>query len=195
MAEIFYSDKSKIFECVISVEGASLSNSQARLKFNFDNINYLFEGDIASNGKCKIKVPALRNAPNAKGEISLEVIADETYFEPWTSNFNIKRSKNVTVEIKSSSEEDKKPVITVKTKKVSQSLYKENISETNKKVILEIARKYKDMSKTNKSVMDMIAENHHASNPTIKDAKKIFNDITLPLSKLYMYFVDSAKKQ
>ena len=34
------------------------------------------------------------------GEMKLEVIADDMYFNPWNSNFELKKSKNITVEVK-----------------------------------------------------------------------------------------------
>ena len=38
---------------------------------------------------------------NAKGEIKLEVIAEDTYFTPWKSEFVVEASKTLTVEVKS----------------------------------------------------------------------------------------------
>ena len=34
------------------------------------------------------------------GEMKLEVIADDMYFNPWNSDFELKKSKNITVEVK-----------------------------------------------------------------------------------------------
>ena len=34
------------------------------------------------------------------GEMKLEIIADDMYFNPWNSDFEIKKSKNITVEVK-----------------------------------------------------------------------------------------------
>jgi hypothetical protein len=34
------------------------------------------------------------------GEMKLEVIADDMYFNPWNSDFELKKSKSVTVEVK-----------------------------------------------------------------------------------------------
>ena len=133
MAELFYKDKSKIFECKLSIEGASLNESSARLRLNFNDINYLFEGTIDPDGQCKIKVPPLRHAPEDSGLITLEVIADETYFEPWSSDFDIKRNKNVTVEITPTPEVKTKPTIKVERKHIKKrrpvdNSLKENIS-------------------------------------------------------------------
>ena len=199
MAELFYKDKSKVFECKLSIEGASLDDSSARLRLNFDNINYLFEGTIDRNGQCKIKVPPLRHAPEDAGLITLEVIADETYFEPWSSDFNIKRNKNVTVEITSTPEVTTKPTIKVETKHIKKkpavdNSLKETISLIDKKMVLEIIKNYTKMSKKNKFVMDKIAENHHPSGKSKKEARTIFNDPTSTTAKLYMYYVDSVRK-
>jgi len=104
--ETFYQDKDSYFKCRVEIDGASLEESKARLvlKFN-DSMSYLFESKIDGDGKCKIKVPALKNMSDANGSLVLEVIADSTFFEPFTSNFIVKKSKNVVV-IKEDEEKD-----------------------------------------------------------------------------------------
>ena len=37
---------------------------------------------------------------NEGGEMKLEVIAEDMYFNPWNSEFELKKSKNITVEVK-----------------------------------------------------------------------------------------------
>jgi hypothetical protein len=101
MAEIFYKDKSKIFECKVFVEGASIDNTHARLvlKFPTQNINQLFYGKIDENNVCTIEVPALKEIKDSKGSAILEVIADSTFFESWSGDIEIKQSKTVKVEM------------------------------------------------------------------------------------------------
>ena len=103
-----FTDKTELFECDIKLEGASLKNSQARLIIESSEISLLFKGEITSSGKCKIPVKKLKGLleENAKGNIKLEVIADDTYFTPWESKFEVDTSKKVTVEIKSQQAEN-----------------------------------------------------------------------------------------
>jgi hypothetical protein len=98
-----FTDKTELFECNIKLEGASLKNSQARLIIESEDINLLFKGQITPEGKCIIPIKKLKGLleGNTKGEIKLEVIAEDTYFTPWKSEFIVEASKKLTVEVKS----------------------------------------------------------------------------------------------
>lgn len=115
-----YTDKQEIFECSISLEGASVKNSQARLIVETDHLNLLFKGTINESGKCTIPIKRLKNLidESSTGQIRLEVIADDTYFTPWESKFNVKTAKKVTVEVAGQSNsislKESGPTVTVK---------------------------------------------------------------------------------
>ena len=94
-----YSDKNNIFECDIQLEGASLSQAFARVIVEGDNLNLVFNGNINNDGNCRIEMPKL-NMLKEGGEMKLEIIADDMYFNPWNSDFQLKKSKSVTVEVK-----------------------------------------------------------------------------------------------
>ncbi len=98
-----FTDKPEVFECNIKLEGASLKNSQARLIIETEDINLLFNGSITSDGKCTIPIKKLKGLleSNTEGQIKLEVIAEDTYFTPWKSSFQVEASKKLTVEVKS----------------------------------------------------------------------------------------------
>ena len=98
-----YTDKTEIFECKVKIDGASLSNSKARLIIESEDLNLLFNGKIDEQGNCKIPIKRLKGIlpESMKGEIKLEVIADDTYFIPWKSEFSVDASKKVVVEVKS----------------------------------------------------------------------------------------------
>ena len=98
-----FTDKTELFECNISIEGASLRNSSARLIIESNDVNLLFNGKIDSSGKCQVPVKKLRGLidENTSGNIKLEVIAEDTYFVPWESDFTVEASKKVMVEVKS----------------------------------------------------------------------------------------------
>ena len=109
-----FTDKSELFECDIKLEGASLSKSKARLVVETSDYSLLFDGSISSNGKCEIPIRKLKGLidENTTGNIRLEVIAEDTFFTPWESDFEVDASKKVTVEVKSQT--TKKPIVETK---------------------------------------------------------------------------------
>lgn len=98
-----YTDKVEVFECEVKLEGASLTNSKARIVVESQDINLLFNGTIDADGKCRIPIKRLKGllGENVKGTLKLEVIAEDTYFIPWSSDFSVEAAKKVTVEVKS----------------------------------------------------------------------------------------------
>ena len=118
-----FTDKAETFECDIKIDGASLSKSKARLVIETKDYSLLFHGKINSDGKCTVPIKKLKGLidESSKGDIRLEVIAEDTYFTPWESKFEIEASKKVTVEVKS---QNSKPLLkeTVKVKNVKQQV-------------------------------------------------------------------------
>jgi hypothetical protein len=112
-----YSDKQNIFECDIQLEGASLSQAFARVILEGNDLNLVFNGEITSDGNCRINLPKL-NMLKEGGEMKLEVIADDMYFNPWNSDFELKKSKSITVEVK----------------QPSKNIIKENKAKVNVKI-------------------------------------------------------------
>ena len=121
-----FTDKAELFECDIKIEGASLSDSNARLVVETNDYSLMFNGKITSDGKCTIPIKKLRGLidESTKGNMRLEVIAEDTYFTPWKSDFEINASKKVTVEVKSQS--NKK---VIKENKVQVSNVKQQITK------------------------------------------------------------------
>lgn len=115
-----YTDKSELFECDVKITGASLTKSKARLVVETSDYSLMFNGKIDSTGKCSIPIRKLRGLvdEDTKGSIKLEVIAEDTYFTPWTSDFEIQASKQVTVEVKS--QNNKKITESVKVSNVNR---------------------------------------------------------------------------
>jgi len=142
-----YTDKQKNFECSISLEGASIKNSQARLIIEADDLNLLFKGTIDSTGKCTVPIKKLRNLleESTTGKIRLEVIAEDTYFTPWESDFEVATAKKLTVEVKSKSNKSIEHIYNL-----SRLFIRENITIDNmpkKKHILNIKLKYLNIFK------------------------------------------------
>ena len=96
-----YTDKSEIFECNVSLEGASIKNSKLSAILKFDDKNLMVEGKINSNGKGKIVFPKLKNISEdgEVGKMQLEVIAEDAYFQPYEETFKVETSKKATVEV------------------------------------------------------------------------------------------------
>ena len=114
-----FTDKLENFEAKIKLEGASLNNSNARLIIETDDLSLLFKGKINKGGKCQIPVKRLKGllGENIEGTIKLEVIAEDTDFTPWESDFKVEASKKVQVEVKSQNKEiieESKPSVKVK---------------------------------------------------------------------------------
>jgi hypothetical protein len=153
-----FTDKTELFECNIKLEGASLKNSQARLIIESEDINLLFKGKIDTTGKCIIPIKKLKGLleGNTKGEIKLEVIADDTYFTPWKSEFTVEASKKLTVEIKSQDAE----IITESAPKVQVS----GIKEINDPIIEHIVRLVKLLIKEDVNLNNLSIKKNKVNN-------------------------------
>jgi hypothetical protein len=113
MAYKLYTDKVNKFNCNIEVEGTSLAKSQVRLVIESDDMTYMFKGSIQSNGECEVTIPKTKSflSEGTIGNMRLEVIADDVYFEPWSSDFSVITNKKVTVQI--AEQEEEKPKMKV----------------------------------------------------------------------------------
>ena len=102
MSYKLYTDKQEIFECKIYLEGASLNNATTRILVESDDYNLMFPGKIDKDGNCEVPIKKLKGilGENDKGKIKLEVIAEDTYFLPWESDFVIDTVKKIKVEVK-----------------------------------------------------------------------------------------------
>lgn len=150
-----YSDKKELFEANIELDGASLDETFARLVMNTDRWNLVFEGNIDANGNVEIPINKLKGilSDDTKGNLRLEVVADDTYFTPWEDNFELLRSKSVTVEVKESNKDKKlveqnQPKVTVKEKKKKGWKLTESIAKSYlREIITEDYKSDKGVSK------------------------------------------------
>jgi hypothetical protein len=150
-----YSDKKNIFECDIQLEGASLSQAFARVIIEGDDLNLVFNGTITKEGNCKIEMPKLKILEGS-GNMKLEVIADDMYFNPWESDYELKKSKSIKVEVK-------QPTQNV-------------ITETKAKVKVNVVKEQKEVKKPTKRVVK--------TKNTIKESKFTKQDLKDLLLKL-----------
>ena len=187
-----FTDKTEVFECDIKLSGASLDKSNVRLVVESDQVNLLFKGKIDSNGKCKVPVKRLSGllGETTRGTLRLEVIADDTFFTPWESDFIVETSKKVTVEVKSQNKnqivETKKPqmkVVGIKnnpaSKQISESRHILNIM----KMMVKENVTLKNLPKK-KNTVNKIIEGYIKQNPlTESKQKRIIDGIVKVLSK------------
>jgi len=183
-----FTDKTELFECNISIEGASLRNSSARLIIESNDVNLLFNGKLDSSGKCQVPVKKLKGLldENTKGNIKLEVIADDTYFVPWESDFSVEASKKVVVEVKS----QKGNLITESKPKVKVSGIKEKITTSERKHVVNIMKllikeniNLKNLNIKRNKLNNIIAT-YIAKNPLTENRKnKVIKGITEVLIK------------
>ncbi len=96
-----YTDREENFNCEIAVEGARLRDSFARIILETHDFNLAFNGTIDEQGRCDIPIKPLKHLleNSDKGKMVLEIVADDTYFRPWESNFIVDSYKKVEVKI------------------------------------------------------------------------------------------------
>ena len=119
MSYKLYTDKQEVFECNIFLEGASLTKATSRIIVETQDLKLMFEGTIDKDGNCKVPIKKLRGLVNedTKGTMKLEVIAEDTYFLPWESDFEVDTAKKIKVEVKQQSKplvQNSKPKMVVK---------------------------------------------------------------------------------
>ena len=173
-----FTDKSELFECDIKLQGASLKKSKARLVVETPDYSLMFNGSISKGGKCEIPIRKLKGLidEDTTGNIRLEVIAEDTFFTPWESDFEVETSKKVTVEVKSQT--IKKPIVEAKVKIINSE--QEHVINLLKLLINENINikniSYK-RNKLNNIVATYLKEN------TVKDTEKVINGVLKKLQK------------
>ena len=180
-----FTDKSELFECDIKLEGASLSKSSARLVVETQDYSLLFNGDINSSGKCEIPIRKLKGLidESTTGNIRLEVIAEDTFFTLWESDFEVDASKKVTVEVKSQT--TKKPIVETKVK-VKVKNEKPTITEKEHIVNLFKLLIKEDINVNNisykRNALNNIVATYLKEN-TVKNTNKVINGVLKALEK------------
>ena len=173
-----FTDKTELFECDIKLQGASLKNSKARLVVETPDYSLLFNGKISSNGKCEIPIRKLKGLidEDTVGNIRLEIIAEDTFFTPWESDFEVETSKKVTVEVKSQT--TKKPIIEAKVKITnSEQQHVVNLLKLLIKEDINIKNISYKRNKLNNIVATYLKEN------TVNNTEKVINGVLKKLQK------------
>ena len=115
-------DKNNEFQCEIRLEGASSKDAIARLFLEADGCEYVFKGKIEGE-RCLIPMGKLKKYQNLleSGKIRLEIIAEDTVFVPYESDYELDQEKKVTVEVIQKEYTPKKPIVEVKVKEEPKS--------------------------------------------------------------------------
>ena len=173
-----FTDKSELFECDIKLQGASLNKSKARLVVETQDYSLMFNGSISKGGKCEIPIRKLKGLidEDTTGNIRLEVIAEDTFFTPWESDFEVETSKKVTVEVKSQT--FKKPIVEA-TVKVTNSEQKHVIYLL--KLLVNENINIKNISYKRNKLNNIVAT--YLKENTVKDTNKIINGVLKNLQK------------
>ena len=173
-----FTDKSELFECDIKLRGASLKKSKARLVVETQDYSLMFNGSISNGGKCEIPIRKLKGLidEDTTGNIRLEVIAEDTFFTPWESDFEVETSKKVTVEVKSQT--TKKPIIEAEVKvTTSEQQHVVNLLKLLINEDINIENISYKRNKLNNIVATYLKEN------TIKNTEKVINGVLKKLQK------------
>ena len=175
-----FTDKAELFECNISLQGASLKKSNARLVVETPDYSLLFNGAISKSGKCEIPIKKLKGLidEDITGNIRLEIIAEDTFFTPWKSNFEVETSKKVTVEVKSQT--FSKPILEAKVKKQVTLTEKQHVINLLKLLIKENISMDNISFKRNK--LNNVIGTYIKKNP-VKNATKIIGGVLKYLEK------------
>ena len=180
-----FTDKTELFECNISLQGASLKKSKARLVVETQDYSLLFNGSINSNGKCEIPIRKLKGLidEDTNGSIRLEVIAEDTFFTPWESDFEVDVSKRVTVEVKSQSA--KKPIVETK---VNVKVKDEKPTLTEKDHVINLLKllvkediNIENISYKRNALNNIVAT--YLQENTVKNTGKVINGVLKILEK------------
>lgn len=201
----FYKDSANTFKCDLEIEGASLSESKARLLLMFENApTILFNGSISSSGVCEISIPPLKESKSNSGTALLEIIADSTYFESMKKPFTLKNKKNVSVVSESvvvESDASKKTVsVKVETKKVlpqkttTSPIFTESVNDKNKQMVTKFLHSYKSLTESKKKKLVKEVKHVKFSDDTKKWAKNTFSNPSSTLAKYCMVRVQNKRK-
>jgi hypothetical protein len=143
----------------------------------------MFNGSISTSGKCEIPIKKLKGLieEDTTGNIRLEVIAEDTYFTPWESEFEVETSKKVTVEVKSQT--FKKPIVEAKVKVKGNT-----ITESEHRHVINLLKllvneniNIKNISYKRNKLNNIVAT--YLKENTVKNTEKVINGVLKKLQK------------
>ena len=154
---ILYTDRKENFSCDIALEGARITEAFARIILETNELSYVFNGQIDGNGKCRIPIRPLKGLMEVRdmGKMVLEVVADDTYFQPWESEFVVDAHKKLAVKVNEQSHPSKAKIsvsINNNKKKVIKETKK---APVKKKKVLKETKPTKQRLTMNRAISEM----------------------------------------
>jgi hypothetical protein len=175
MSYKLYTDKPEIFAADIQIKNASLKNAFARIIVESNELSLVFNGKI-ENDKCTIPIKRLSGFlnENDRGKIKLEIVAESTYFVPWSDDFIVEEHTSVKVQVKEQKEAINKPIVEVKIKKPTEA----KLSLPSKELI-SLCKKFNITSKNIKSpdFKQLLKEYFTYNKEFIPKIKSILNEV------------------
>ena len=171
-----YIDKKENFECQLKLEGASLRDAKSRMIVESDDFNLMFDGTIDSSGKCIVPISRLKGllSEGMKGTMKLEVIAEDTYFQPWESKFTVDTKQKLTVEIKEQ--------VIIKKPRIVVTEIKQDPVGNLVKLLKQKNITAKEIIKRKEKLIPMIKEYHSQVNYK-KNSKHFIREVISKLTK------------
>jgi hypothetical protein len=107
-----------------------------------EDMTYMFNGQLFDTGVCEVKIPKTKSflPEGKKGNMYLEVIADDVYFEPWNSDFVVEQDKKISVVVNEQIETRPKLSVIVNEQEPVKKVVEER-KITNKKPVTETMSK------------------------------------------------------
>jgi len=173
-----YLDKQEDFICEVAVKNASLKDAFARMIVESDDLTLMFKGEI-KDGKCTVPIKRLKGLldENVKGNISLEVIVEDTLFVPWKEDFVIEHHTDVKVKV----EEQKKPSKpTIEVRPIRE----QSISVPARQILFiceKVGINKKNLPSKGKDFKQVLKEYFKASPEFIKESKKYIQEAVMAL--------------
>ena len=154
---ILYTDRKENFSCDIALEVARITEAFARIILETNELSYVFNGQIDGNGKCRIPIRPLKGLMEVRdmGKMVLEVVADDTYFQPWESEFVVDAHKKLAVKVNEQSHPSKAKIsvsINNNKKKVIKETKK---APVKKKKVLKETKPIKKRLTMNRAISEM----------------------------------------
>lgn len=129
---VIYKNKGDNFKCQFAVDGVEAKDIEVRLCLEFgDNKNFFFYGAINESGECNIQIPKLTELDSKIGKLSVEAIADSTYFKVYECEVSLKNSVDIKMKPKGSFFDQKES--SIKETKIQLS----NIERVTKEEVVE----------------------------------------------------------
>jgi hypothetical protein len=166
-------DQDKNFECFLKVQGTSLKKSKINLVIEANDLDIKFRGSINESGKVTIPIKKLSNVldENVTGKLYIEVIAEDTYFVPFKSDYTTSFVKKVT--LSESVMLDAKPSVEVLTTKQHAVRFVKQMIEQKVNIF-----KNSDQQKAFELFAGYIVDNK------IEDGQSILNEVLNTAKKL-----------